>query len=218
MTEKFATLKVRLANCTPWKRPAVRLGVLAAAWVLALVLVAIPSLRTAMVRHQEVRQLEQGLAELDTWTVAGKWLELSLPRRQAAIDPVWEQTFPLGRNREQFFLELAEVADHSGVKHFNLSELTMDQPGMEAMPSTDADQPAMFGGSVYGVPVEVPSITLDSYRVKASFQGGYRQAAQFMGGLRSIPRAVNVHDLTIRPESDGIRVDLELDVYVSQQS
>lgn len=220
MNEKLASLKQRLASSTPWKKPAVRLGILGAAWVLTLVLVAVPAMRTAMVHHEEVRRLEKGLAELDTWTVAGKWLGLSLPHRQAAIDPVWQETFPLGRNREQFFLALAEVADRSGVKHFNLEELALDQPGlgMEPVPSTDLEQPAMFGGAVYGVPVEVPRISLDTYRVKASFQGDYRQAARFMGGLQDIPRAVNVHDLVIRPESGGIRVDLELDVYVSQQS
>jgi hypothetical protein len=172
-----------------------------------------------MVHHQEVKRLEKGLADLDTWTVAGKWLGISLPRRKAAIDTIWQQAFPVGRNREEFFLNLAEVADNSGVEQFNLEEMTMEQVTTTTMePTMEEDMPSDPGGAVYGVPVEVPRIDLDSYRVKASFQGNYQQAARFMGGLQGISRAVSVHDLVIRPEGGGIRVDLELDVYVSKQS
>ena len=222
VADRLSEILGRVKSVKLWRRPLFRLGLLGALWALALFLVAIPSLRTALLHHQEVQRLEQGLAELDTWTVAGKWLELSLPRRKAAVEKIWQDSFPLGRRREELFLDLAQVADHSGVQHFNLEEVSLDMPGLDsgapAMGTDPDDGQSMFGGAVYGVPVRIPRITLDTYRVKASFQGNFKQAARFMGGLQNISRAVGVHDLVIRPEGKGIRVDLELNVYVSQQS
>lgn len=198
-----------------WKKPLVRWGALAVAWTAALVLAAVPSWRTAMAHHHEVQELEKGLAELDTWTVAGKWLGRSLADRSARVQDNWEKTFPPQRAREALFLDLAEVADHSGVENFNLEEMKTEDPAAYLVSPPSESQ---FGGSVYGVPVEVPQVSLDSYRVKASFLGSYHQAADFLGGLQTIRRALSVHNLVVRPKGTGISVDLELDVYVSQQS
>lgn len=198
-----------------WNNPVVLWGALGVVWAAALMLGAVPSWRKAMGHHREVQELEKGLAELDTWTVAGKWLGRSLAERSGQVQKTWELTFPAQRSREALFLELAEVADRAGVADFNLEEMkTEGAAAYLVSPPTES----RFGGSVYGVPVEVPQVSLDSYRVKASFLGSYSQAADFLGGLQSIRRALSVHDLVVRPEKTGISVDLELDVYVSQQS
>nr|MEE4268858.1 hypothetical protein [Candidatus Krumholzibacteria bacterium] len=190
-------------------------GALAVFWIAALALVAFPSFRQAVAYHKEVQDLEKGLADLDSWTVAGKWLERSLAEDTRHIEQTWQQTFPMGRAREDLFLNLAQVADRSGVREFRLEEIQTE--GTAAF-LVSPPQSSFFGGSVYGVPVEVPQVTLGNYRVKASFLGNYEQAANFLGGLQSIPRAVSVHHLVARPGSGGITIDLELDIYVSQQS
>lgn len=198
-----------------WKRPI--FGWIAAGfiWTLVLLFVALPAWRTAMDHHREVQELENGLAVLDTWTVAGKWLEKSMSEHSEAVEKNWLQTFPAQRDRENLFLDLAMVADHSRVENFNLEEMKTE--GTAAF-LVSPPQESVFGGSVYGVPVEVPQVSLDSYRVKASFNGSYHQAADFLGSLQQIKRALSVHNLVVRPKGEGIRVDLELDVYVSQQS
>jgi hypothetical protein len=190
-------------------------GALAVVWVFALVLVAFPSFKKAVAYHNEVKELEIGLAELDSWTVAGKWLERSLVNHQKAMDNTWNATFPRARHREDLFLDLAQVADASQVKEFRLEEIRTE--GAAAFLVSPPEE-SYFGGSVYGVPVEVPQVSLSNYRVKASFVGNYKQAARFLGGLQKISRAISVHNLVARPGNGGITIDLELDVYVSQQS
>lgn len=198
-----------------WKKPAVAWSLVGVIWIAALVLVALPSWRTALQHHHEVQDLEKGLAELDAWTVAGKWLERGLPTRAAATEQAWHKIFPVGRKREELFLDLAGVADASGVGNFKLQEMRSDHPAAFLV---SPPQESVFGGSVHGVPVVVPQVTLDTYRVKASFDGDYQQTADFLGGIQGINRALSVHNLVVQPHGSGIRVDLELDVYVSQQS
>jgi hypothetical protein len=197
------------------KRPLVAGAILAAAWAVALLLVAVPSWRTAMAHHREVQALEKGLAELDSWTVAGMWLGRSLAERSAATTRQWQEVFPDSRLREDLYLELAGVADRCGVENFSLEEIPSEDVAAFLV---SPPEESVFGGSVYGVPVEVPRVSLESYRVKASFAGNYRQAADFLGRMQTIRRALSVHNLVFRPDRDGIRVDMELDVYVSQQS
>ncbi len=198
-----------------WRKHLVWWLALGVIWGCALLLVVLPAWRQAIIRNHEIAALEKGLAELDTWTVAGKWLEHSQAKRNALVKVAWEQAFPDGRYREQLFLDLARVADRSGVGNFNLEETETDNlAAFLVSPPEDA----VFGGAVYGVPVEVPRVELETYRVKASFTGNYRETARFMGGLQAIDRALSVHDLVLRPAGDSVKVDLELDVYVSQSS
>ena len=198
-----------------WKKPLTGWIALGVIWACALLLVALPAWRQSLVRHDQVAELEKGLAELDSWTVAGKWLQLSQAEKGPLVTAAWEKTFPTMRNREQLFLDLARVADGSGVGNFNLEETDTDH--LTAFLVSPPEE-SVFGGSVYGVPVEVPRVELDTYRVKASFTGNYNQAASFIGGLQVINRALSIHDLVVRPSGDKIKVYLELDVYVSQSS
>ena len=198
-----------------WKSRILGWTTLTVAWIAILLLVALPAWQKSLAHHREIAQVEAGLAELDSWTVAGKWLELSQAEKGPIIDQAWQQAFPDRRDREQLFLELALVADHSGVDNFNLEETVSE--GSAAFLVSPPEQ-SLFGGSVYGVPVEVPKVELNTYRVKASFTGDYTQTANFMGGLQVIDRALSVHDLVVRPSGDMIKVDLELDIYVSQSS
>ncbi len=160
--------------------------------------VALPAWRTAVDQHHEVRALEVRLADLDRWTVAGLWLEKSLGPRQAAINPQWERLFPAEAAKGEFFLDLARAADISGISRFELRELEI--PEGTTANSTVADN----------------TVPLTTYRVKARFLGRYDQVAEFLGGLKVVERAVSVHNLAITPAPGAVQVDLELDVYVSE--
>lgn len=176
-------------------------------WAAALFGVALPAWREALDQHREVSRLEDELRELDRWTVAGLWLERSLGARTAAVEPVWDRLFPAERRREELFLDLARVADRSGIDAFELREMFDDEAATIIEPDDldDLDAAADAGAS---------EAELDTYRVRARFEGEYDKIAGFLGGLRGIERAVTVHDLEIRPVRDVVQVELELDIYV----
>lgn len=186
----------------PPSRRALALAGLAAAWGVALVAGALPAWRQALSQHREVRRVEEQLGELDRWSVAGLWLQRTLPEREAAVNPVWERLFPAERACEQLFLDLARVADQSGVAKFELHELQADELAGEGPAVADEEPAAALGG----------------YRVRARFEGDFAGVAGFLGGLDRLERAVTVHDLEMTPAKGVVQVELELDVYVSNEA
>lgn len=207
----------------------IRWAVLSAAWIVLLITVAIPSWQGVMQRNAEIHDLEDRLATLDDWTVAGMWLAPSVRQRTLPVNAAFSRLFPAQRDREDLFLSLAKVADESGVDDFGLNESlhsSMDNNDVwsdgaamgDNAPPPPTDETAMQGDTGAGMTLEIPSVDLRTYRVKAHFNADYKRIAHFMGGLKNIERALKVNSLVVRPEKDGIRVDLELDVYVSQTS
>ncbi len=210
-------------------RPSVRHCVIAAlvlVWAVTLVTVAIPSWRRVVRQHQEIAALERQLDTLDRWTVAGLWLERAVASREPAVNEAWARLFPSERSREALFLDLARVADSSGVESFALEE--MDEMGMSANDvwqasnapddgAAPADDAPPTDGDMDSMDVDpAPTVNLESYRVKATFAGDYARTATFLGGLVDIERSLDVHSLVVRPSRDGILVEMELDVYVSK--
>ncbi len=208
----------------------IRWALLSVIWLVLLVTVAIPSWQGIRERNVEIHALEDRLATMDDWTVAGMWLEPSVRQRSLPVNAAFSRLFPAERGREELFLSLAKVADASGVEDFGLNEAndfgmdgndvwndgtamgTADDP-----PPPTGDMPVQPDANL-GLALEIPNIELVTYRVKAHFTGDYKRVAHFMGDLKNIERALKVHSLVVRPEKDGIQVDLELDVYVSQTS
>ncbi len=159
-----------------------------------------------MRQHREIRQVETRLEELDRWSVAGLWLERSLPERQAAVAPAWARLFPEQRSCEELFLDLAGVADACGLRQFSLHELKPDEMDMvqAETQSTEADS--------------VATSALSTYRVRAEFESDYIGLAAFLGGLSRLERATTIHQLEVRPLQGAVQTELELDVYVSSSS
>ncbi len=211
-----------------WGDPRIRWTGLSVLWLVLLFLVAIPSWRAVVEKNQAIGALEKQLATLDDWTVAGLWLAPSVQERSLPVNATFSRLFPAERQREQLFLSLARVADESGVEDFGLSEivdlmLTENDVWSDGttMAATVEDEPPTDGSAAVQnaepvMSLEVPSVDLASYRVTTHFSGDYSRAARFLGGLINIERAVKVHSLVVRPEKDGIQVDMELDIYVSQ--
>ncbi len=208
--------------------PKIRWGLVTGLWVLVVVTVVIPSWRSVRAKNDEIRDLETRLATMDDWTVAGMWLTETIKQRAVPVTIAFNKLFPDRRGRERLFLSLAQIADKSGVEDFNLSEANtsgMDgndvwgdgsnvAQGEEPPPPGPDEMPTEGEESL----LDLPTVDLTSYRVNARFSGDYQRIAQFMTDLKNINRALKVHSLVIRPERDGIQVDLELDVYVSKTS
>lgn len=221
----------RKRSAARWlKSGAFRKLALTGVWVVLLVAVVLPTWNKVIRQNSEIQAMEDDLATLNDWTVAGMWLSQSVARRAVPITMEFHRLFPPRRAREKFFLDLARVADESGVGDFSLSEVNglgmasndvwSDGTGMAGSeePPPPSDATAAPGALESAMTLEIPPVELSSYRVKAHFNGDYQRIAGFMGGLKKIKRAVKVHSLVIQPKEDVIGVDLELDVYVSEQS
>jgi|GEM_PF-1891905 len=209
--------------------PKVRWTVLGLLWCAALFGGAIPMWKRAKAQNQEIHQLEAHLANLDQWTVAGMWLSRSVASRQMPVNTAFGRLFPGDRLREDLFLDLARVADLSGVEGFDLAEMTDfwmadndiwgSGPNMSNTDNDAAPPPEDDSEDGLGLPtVEVPSVDLSTYRVRARFSGDFASAARFIGGLQRIERALGIHSLEVKPARNGITVDLELDVYVDDSN
>ena len=210
------------------KNKKVRWGLMAGVWVFLVVVVVVPTWQGVLSRNNEIQDLETRLATLDDWTVAGMWLAPSVNERTLPVNGAFSRLFPGKREREELFLSLGRVADQSGVEDFSLSE--SGSTGMAendvwgdgtAMASTEQAPPPTDGGptgAAETMAMNVPTVELSPYRVKAEFSGDYQRIAYFMSGLKNIERALKVHSLVLHPEKDGVQVKLELDVYVSKTS
>lgn len=196
------------------------LGVgLAAGWVALLALVAVPAWRSALERHREVQRIEGRLAELDAWTVAGMWLAPTVAERAPVVEADWKRAFPDRRLKEELFLDIARVADGTQVQEFELIEMPVAEGEAPRGPLQERLSAQLGGGGVLdGVPVQPPQVSLATYRIKASFLADYDELARFLGGLDRLDRALKIHNLVARPDKGRIKAELELDVYVSQET
>ncbi len=190
---------------------------LAVVWGVLLLGVAVPEWQTVRRQHVEIQAMEQQLADLDRWTVAGLWLEPLVDAQEPVVSAEWSRRFPAERAREQLFLDMARLADRCDVHAFQLEEIerlgTFDMgtwsttDGMAAPPT---DSPV-------GAPALQPvTIEMSPYLVSAKFIADYARTAAFLGGIERIDRVIDVRRLAIRPARDGIEVELELEVPVSE--
>jgi hypothetical protein len=204
-----------MTNKKVWQSKRIRrwagLGTLGIVWLTVLLAGAVPAWRQARAKSLEIQELETQLAEMDRWIVAGLWLERTVTANAPQIESDWNTLFPDGRYREELFLELAAVADDSRVDGFRLQEVTDSKMEEDHLwlDRPDGDIGEWMTGQIDGVDLEF-------YRVKASFQGEFGQVADFLGGLNSIERAMSVHSLEVKPDDQGVRVEMKLDVYVRE--
>ncbi len=180
--------------------------------------VVIPMGRRTLSDHREVKELQQELADLDAWTVAGMWLAPEVARRQPVVAAEWERAFPDRRQREGLFLDIAKVADGSGLQDFTLREIGQGSETPPPRLQGTLEAHMGDGGAVQGVPVVVPRIELTTYRLKAGFKSDFKGVTRFLDGLQDLDRALSIHDLVLRQDKGQVKVDLEMDVYVSRIS
>ncbi|NCQ33589.1 hypothetical protein GW813_00660 [bacterium] len=213
------TLRRRIVTTLDrWGKQRLFWGGVILVYAILLVVVVVPMGQRVMRDHREVAAVEQELSDLDAWTVAGMWLAPEVARRQPVVAQAWERTFPRMRDRENLFLEIAKVADGSGLEDFKLREIALARDQAPPRLQAIVDSRMGDGGSVRGVPVVVPRIGLQTYRIKATFKSDYQGVTRFLYGLQGLDRALDLHDLVLRDEERQVKVDLEMDVYVSQIS
>jgi hypothetical protein len=214
------SLKLRLAI----PRRTLIVGAVILLWTGLLLGGAIPAWRASLRRGDELIATEEQLAQLNLWAVTGLWLERSLAEREPALLARYTRLIPARRDKERLFLDLARVADSSGVMAFDLKEeersgswLAQDPDAMmeggatDAMPATDD---MMDDGA--GTDRPLPRVPVQQYRVRATFTGDFARVARFLTELQKIPRALSLHRLAARSAPQGIEVELELDFYVDE--
>lgn len=217
------TIRIRQLSWRPGK--VCRATGLVVLWAVLLLGIALPRWREVRRQHAEIGVLENRLADLDRWIVAGLWLEPAVAEREPIVQTEWLRRFPASRDREELFLAVAGVADRCGVREFRLEEVNesgMADFGTWASTSTATDPTAAVGdapaaGDTDAAMAAAPvAIELDRYVVRTGFVGDYAETAAFLGGLEKIERAIDVRRLAIQPTRGGINVEMELEIYVSE--
>ncbi len=207
-----------IAALDRWGKKRIFWGGLMAIYAVVALVVVIPMGKKTLDDHNQVQELEQELSDLDAWTVAGKWLAPEVARREPVVRSAWVRAFPDYRNRENLFLDIARVADASGLSDFELREIQLGSDAPRPALQNSLDVGMGDGGTVHGIPVVVRRIDLTTYRIKASFKADYQAVSSFLWGLQHLDRALSVHDLVLLHDKKQVKVDLEMDVYVSQIS
>lgn len=189
-------------------------GLVGLAWLAFVVLAVVPIVRSTLSGRRELDETVRRIVALDGWTGPRLVLARDLAANGSDYEAAWSRMFPAERGRERLFLELARIADASGVREFDLAEVVDPDAADDGDPDEDVYEDE-FEDDVGGAdPIDASAVALDSYRVRASWSGDYRRTADFIARLRGIARAVSVSDLQVSPYLDGIRVELELEVFV----
>ena len=182
----------RLAAWRPGRRAA--LGLCGRVWVVLMATVAVPRWQQVQRQHGEVADLQQRLADLDRWTVAGLWLAPAVASREPAVTAAWHRLYPPERDREELFLALAGVADRCGVEGFAQEEdSAMDamgshwsRPGdVDPAMADDAPPPSDADAGLAGARPAPVTIALDRYRVRTRVQADSARIAACASGGRS---------------------------------
>ena len=114
-------------------------------------------------------------------------------------------------------IELARIADASGVSDFFLAE---DAAEMGAGEPVRNDAPMDDGPPTDGMEMQdaAPSVTVEGFRVRSRFQGDLAATARFLAGLENVERALTVREIRIREGGQRLIVEMEMEFYVSQEA
>ena len=203
----------------PWRNWRFLLFVTATvAWFGLLAGAAFPAWRSAMRKASEVDNLESRINHLNRWTVAGVWIEKDLRDRGSEIEAEFQRLFPPRHDRATLFLQLARIAEESGVTDLDLATVSIHERDardlVDAMPATDAE---MMDSARASDARASDHPNLQPYRLRARFAADIRRTAAFLRAVDNIDRAITIHRVAARPVATGIAVEMELDVYVNEQ-
>ena len=201
-----------------------RIPLLLAVWGLVFFGGSVPTWRAAYRNEDKIQAASQKVSSLNKMSVAGVWFGAALDRWEPVLREEYNRLFPVEKQREQLFLEIAQVANGCGIDPFVLREVPIadvldpdaltEDPDL-AVPSSDeidvlVEQFAMEIS-------DLPSADIHTFRLLANFNTDYKHVIQFMKGLRSIPRALTIHSLDAEPCTEGLCVALELDFYAQSR-
>jgi hypothetical protein len=168
--------------------------------------------------------LDKQSSTLTRWAAAGVWFEAAARRWEPALASEYDRLFPREKDREQLFLELAQVAKSSGITPIDLVEA----PSYEIEAGEGWSESANMSAEVAEPELQslieemtpdlsrLPGSTLSTYRIRARFGASYGELARFLAGLNTISRAVTLNRLQAAPGAQGIDVEMELDFYAQR--
>lgn len=190
-------------------------------WALLLLAGALPLWQRSGRNDERITAVSQQISSLSEWSAAGVWLQESNEQWEPTLGETYIRLFPLEKDREGLFLELARVAKESGIIGLNV-RVTMEDwdQGDEDEEWGTTDMEEDEGGLMLqelGLDSgDLPGSDIVEHRVRASFEGDYEQIVKFLAGLDGISRAVNVASLHAEPARRGVSVEMELDFYAQE--
>lgn len=194
-----------------------RWGIAALLGAVLLVVVGLPARRDTARNARIAAELQAGYQGMERWEVDGPEIEQAVASHDAAVERRWRRLFPADKGKDVLFLELARIADASGVSDFFLAEKDTE---MGAGVVVQADAPMDDAPPVDDMAMDdaAPSVTLESYRVRSRFQGDLESTARFLAGLENVERALTVREISIREGGPRLIVEMEMELYVDKEA
>jgi len=199
-----------------------RLGLAVLVGGALLVFVGLPARRDAAEHARLAAELEAGCQGMERWAMDGDAISVAVAEREARVADLWRRLFPAEKGKDRLFLELARVADASGVSDFFLAEAgqEMGDGGFTAAQTVTEDGPPMDGpmdGSM-GDEAGGPAVAVEGFLVRTRFESDMAGAARFLAGLESVERALQVREIRIREGGRRLIVEMEMEFYVSKEA
>jgi len=218
---------MRLALPRRRVRPPLLIGLGALLWLLAIACLVWPALRASRRQAAEISALDARAATLAGWSGGRALPAAAAASWEAALGERFELLFPRERRLEQLFMEIATIANESGVDPVQLradvgaaaaysegiGELLKAQ-GAGGLP----EELEALAASLDLAPRDLPVSDLRAYRLQVNFDADYEHLARFTDALRTLSRAVCVRNLQVHRGSRGVAVQMELEYYVQAGS
>jgi hypothetical protein len=204
------------------RRRRTQVGLLAVLWIMVFLAGALPTWKQSQGNQERIAAVSAELAALSEWSVAGGWLTEAARQWEPVLGEEYTRLFPPEKNREELYLDLARVAQESGVELLNLRAAHQE---FDEVPSgedesvelmMEEDEGLLMMADLAMETSELPSSELAEHRITASFEASYAQLVDFLAGVSDLPRAVTVAKLQATPARRGITVEMELGFYVQE--
>jgi hypothetical protein len=214
----------------PTLPPALRKGPLlfglgALLWLLAIGLLVWPALRATREQAATIAALDARAATLAGWSGGRALPAADAARWEAALGERFEQLFPRERHLEQLFMEIASIANESGVDPVQLradvgAAYGEGQGELLSARGAGGEPEALraLADQLGLAPQSLPASDLRAYRLLVEFDADYANLARFTDALPTLSRAVCVRSLRAGEGLRGVAVQMELEYYVQARN
>ncbi len=207
-------------------KPPVLIALGALLWLLAISFFVWPSLRTSRQQAAEISACDARAASLARWNGGRALPAAEAARWEATLGARFEQLFPRERRLEQLFMEIATIANESGVDPVQLrADIGAAADGERKGELRSARGTAVqledleaLAATLGLAPGDRPVSDLRAYRLQVNFDADYEHLARFTDALGTLSRAVCIRNLQARRGSRGVAVQMELEYYVQERN
>jgi hypothetical protein len=208
-------------------RPPLLVGLGVLLWLLVIAFLVWPTLRASQRQAAEISALDARAATLAGWSGGRALPAVDAARWETSLGERFEQLFPRERQLEQLFMEIATIANESGVDPVQLradvgaAAAYSEGKGELLSAQGTGGQPEeleALAASLGLAPRDLPVSDLRAYRLQVNFDADYEHLARFTDALRTLSRAVCVRNLQVRRGSREVAVQMELEYYVQERN